>query len=49
MGQRLVCPRGYRPSRRGPIRCVRIFSTRPNYKNIYHVTNVNNGTGYFEQ
>ena len=49
MGQRLVCPSGYRPARRGPIRCVRIFSPRPNYRNIYHVTNVNYGTGYFEQ
>ena len=48
--QRLVCPRGYRPTRRGPVRCVRNNSApRPGYRNVYNVTNVSYGSGYFEQ
>ena len=49
-GQHLVCPRGYRPARRGPVRCIRNnFAPRPNYVNAHNVTRVNYGSGVFKQ
>ena len=49
-GQRLICPRGYRPARRGPVRCIRSnFAPRPNHVNARNVTRVNYGSGVFKQ
>jgi hypothetical protein len=49
-GQHLVCPRGYRPARRGPVRCIRNnFVPRQNYVNAHNVTRVSYGSGVFKQ